>query len=71
MNQAFNEPKIQPRWVESKRTEEDYFTSAEKRRGLWFDFFCINPLSANVPKLNARNKHSADIRDADHISAIC
>lgn len=56
MNQNYQQHKIQPKWVENKQTEEDYFIAAEKRRGMWFDFFCINPLSAKIPKLqNARN----------------
>lgn len=64
MSQQFNEPKIQPRWVESKRTEEEYFNAAERRRGMWFDFFCINPLTAKVPKItDARNNQRTRIPD--------
>jgi hypothetical protein len=49
-------PKVQPWWFEKKKTDEDYFTAVEKRRNLWFDFFCINPINKQIPKLNYASK---------------
>lgn len=37
-----------PAWVQQLKAEDEYFARQEKQRGLWFDFYCINPFNKPI-----------------------